>query len=73
MQVDTLFEKGTGRMNEDFCFTNGNFFGVFDGATSLSLRVYEKGYTGGFLASNIAGKTFKQNNDTPQLGLEITD
>lgn len=64
MQVDTLFEKGTGTMNEDFHFTSKNLFGVFDGATSLCSRVYEKGYTGGFLASTIAGKTFEQNNDT---------
>jgi len=51
-------------MNEDFYFTNGNLFGVFDGATSLSPKVYENGSTGGFLASTIAGETFKQNNDT---------
>ncbi len=51
-------------MNEDFHFVDGNLFGVFDGATSLSPRVYENGVTGGFLAANIAGGTFRKNNNT---------
>ena len=64
MRVSTLSEKGTGAMNEDFHFIDGDLFGYFDGATSLSSRVYENGYTGGFLAANIAGKTFRKNNNT---------
>jgi serine/threonine protein phosphatase PrpC len=64
MKVNTVFEKGTGSLNEDFHFIDGNLFGVFDGATSLSPRVYENGYTGGYLASNIAGDTFIKNNHT---------
>ncbi len=64
MQVDTLFEKGTGQLNEDFCLVCDNLYGVFDGATSLTEQVYENGYTGGFLAANIAGEAFRQNNDT---------
>lgn len=64
MQVDTLFEKGTGRLNEDFCLIGNNLFGVFDGATSLTGQVYENGHTGGFLASRIAGETFRKNNDS---------
>lgn len=64
MQVDTLSEKGTGKINEDFHFIDGDLFGVFDGATSLSTRVYDKGYTGGFLAANIAGETFRKNNNS---------
>ncbi len=64
MQVNTIFEQGTGIINEDFHFVDEDFFGVFDGATSLTADVYEDGQTGGFLASNIAGNTFKNNNDT---------
>lgn len=64
MQVDCLYEKGTGDINEDFHFIDGNLFGVFDGATSLSPAKYENGLTGGFIASNVAGKTFKKNNDS---------
>ncbi len=64
MQVDSIYEKGTGIINEDFYCINGNLFGVFDGATSLSNAVYENGCTGGFLASNIAGKTFARNHSS---------
>lgn len=62
MLVDSIFEKGTGEINEDFYCRSGNLFGVFDGATSLSEIVFENSYTGGFLASNIVGKTFAKNN-----------
>ncbi|MBU2509971.1 protein phosphatase 2C domain-containing protein [bacterium] len=62
MQINSIFEKGTGAINEDFYCISGNLFGVFDGATSLTDTVYEDGVTGGFLASNIAGKTFANNN-----------
>lgn len=58
MQVESIYEKGSGTMNEDFYFASGSRFGVFDGATSLSPVTYERGYTGGYLASNIAGKVF---------------
>jgi serine/threonine protein phosphatase PrpC len=64
MQVDTLFEKGTGHLNEDFCLIGNNLFGVFDGATSLTEQVYENGHTGGFLAARIASETFRKNNDS---------
>ncbi|MEJ2642962.1 MAG: protein phosphatase 2C domain-containing protein [Desulfosarcinaceae bacterium] len=64
MQIDTLYENGSGRLNEDYYIAEGNLFGVFDGATSLTPQVYENGVTGGYLASNIAGNTFLKNNNT---------
>lgn len=64
MIVETLFEKGSGLMNEDFYIVSGNLFGVFDGATSLSSEVYENRRTGGFLASHIAGEIFRRNDGT---------
>lgn len=68
MNVDYLYEKGTGKLNEDFYFTNGTLFGVFDGATSLTKDLFEDNLTGGFLASNIAGGIFSKNNSSlPEL------
>ena len=68
MQIESIFEQGTGTLNEDFHLVNGNLFGVFDGATSLTPATYEGGATGGFLASNIAGEQFGRN-DAPLLKL----
>jgi serine/threonine protein phosphatase PrpC len=78
MHVDYLYEQGTGQLNEDFYFTNGSLFGVFDGATSLTKDLYENDFTGGFLASNIAGDTFSKNNSSlidlaEKANLKISD
>ncbi|MFW5489036.1 MAG: protein phosphatase 2C domain-containing protein [Desulfovibrio sp.] len=62
IQVDSLLEHGTGLLNEDVLVVEDNLFCVFDGATSLSPETYEHGYTGGYLASNLAGEAFRQNN-----------
>ncbi|CCO23411.1 protein phosphatase 2C domain-containing protein [Maridesulfovibrio hydrothermalis] len=68
MLVESIYEQGTGVMNEDFHIVNGSLFGVFDGATSLTPATYEQGCTGGFLASNIAGQVFESNDDSlPKL------
>ncbi|WP_419783529.1 protein phosphatase 2C domain-containing protein [Maridesulfovibrio sp.] len=64
MQVESLIEHGTGALNEDYLLMEGNMFGVFDGATSLSPQTYENGQTGGFLASSIAGEEFRKNHGT---------
>ncbi len=64
MQIESILEHGTGVMNEDFLIIEGNLFGVFDGATSLNAVTYEYGYTGGFLASHLAGEAFRENNGT---------
>lgn len=62
MKVSTLLEKGTGPLNEDFCFTGKDLYGVFDGATSLIGDRFQGGLTGGRLASSIAGNIFLRNN-----------
>ena len=63
MHVDFVFEQGTGELNEDFYCRNENLFGVFDGATSLTSTRFMNNLTGGFLAANLAGRTFQANND----------
>lgn len=63
LSIDSILEKGTGILNEDFQVINGNIFGVFDGATSLNKKLYDNGFTGGYLASNLAGEIFKRNDE----------
>ncbi len=62
MRTKHLFEQGVGEINEDFYVMRGNLCGVFDGATSLTPEKYGDGHTGGYLASHIAGETFKEND-----------
>ncbi len=62
MIMDVIHEKGSGWINEDSVSINGNLFGVFDGATSLTRSTYEKDKTGGYLASSIARDIFSQNH-----------
>lgn len=62
IRVESLFEQGSSVINEDFLVIEGNLFGVFDGATSLDGATYEHGYTGGFLAANLAGEVFKKGS-----------
>ncbi|MGE4424321.1 MAG: protein phosphatase 2C domain-containing protein [Pseudodesulfovibrio sp.] len=64
MRIDTVFEQGTGLLNEDFLVVDKNLFGVFDGATSLSPARFGHGLTGGYLASTIAGSAFR-GSDRP--------
>jgi hypothetical protein len=59
--VETLLEKGSGRLNEDVLIQAGDIFGVFDGATSLFAEPLPQGLTGGLLAARIAAETFRQN------------
>ena len=62
MKIETIFEKGSGSLNEDNLIVDGNLFGVFDGATSLDKTVSENGKTGGFLASSAARSAFVANH-----------
>ncbi|HKK91115.1 MAG TPA: hypothetical protein VJ936_06930, partial [Desulfobacteraceae bacterium] len=62
MKCETILEKGSSSLNEDNLIVNGNLFGVFDGATSLDKTLFEKGKTGGFLASFAARSVFKTNH-----------
>lgn len=62
IKAETLYEQGTGTINEDAVVISGNLFGVFDGATSLDKTTFEKGATGGYLASATAREIFRSNN-----------
>lgn len=63
MLIESILEPGNGALNEDFLFMEGNLFGVFDGATSLTPETYEHGHTGGFLAANLAAKAFMHHDE----------
>jgi len=62
MKIETILEKGSARLNEDTLVAQDNLFGVFDGATSLNKTVFEKGKTGGFIASSAARSVFATNH-----------
>jgi len=62
--VETLYEQGSGTLNEDVLFTADRIFGVFDGATSLDKQVFADGRTGGRLAADIAASAFRENDDS---------
>ncbi len=64
--VETLLEKGSGKLNEDVLLRENNIFGVFDGATSLDTTVFEKGLTGGRLAAELAAEAFRQGGNLRQ-------
>ena len=64
MRIDTIFEQGTGKLNEDYHLVSDNLFGVFDGATSLNPATFDNGLTGGYLASNTVGRVFRENDDS---------
>lgn len=61
LRFDSLFEHGSGVLNEDYLVVEDTLYGVFDGATSLTPETYEHGRTGGFLASSLAGEEFRKN------------
>ncbi len=67
-RVSTVFEKGSGDINEDVILIEDDILGVFDGATSLVSTSFENGMTGGRFAADIAAASFK--NGTGDL-LEI--
>lgn len=57
-KVSTLWEKGSNGHNEDVLLREGNLFGVFDGATSLTRETFTAGATGGLLAAQTAARAF---------------
>ncbi len=56
--VETLLEKGSGKVNEDVLLHDGRLFGVFDGATSIATDDLPAGLTGGLIAARIAARAF---------------
>lgn len=65
--VETLLEKGSGRVNEDVLLEKGNLFGVFDGATSLTDDDLPEGLSGGLLAARISAESFRHNGNNRSL------
>src|SRR3989344_940836 len=64
MNVNHLFDKGVGKINEDAVVIGAARFGVFDGVSSRAGYVDEHGKTGGYLAANIAKETFEKSSDS---------
>lgn len=64
MIVNKIYEKGSGKLNEDNFIIKKNLFGVFDGAGDLNKWRSKSGKTGGYLASFIAKSVFEKNNDS---------
>ena len=60
-KIRSLLEKGSGEFNEDVLLEEGNLLGVFDGATSLDIRRFQDGLTGGLLAARTAAASFYGN------------
>lgn len=58
MITDVIHEKGTGRINEDAVSLNGNLFGVFDGATSLTRNIYENDKQADFYFAHSPGHVY---------------
>lgn len=74
MNVEHIFEQGSGARNEDCLIMDGNIFGVFDGATSLDGVCLADGESGGSMASTIAGRTFLRNHQPLlRLGVEANE
>ncbi len=63
----SILEKGSSDINEDVLLTQGNIFGVFDGATSLNGRRFQDGLTGGLLAATTAAQSFQKNDGALDL------
>jgi len=65
MKIDSVIEKGSSPINEDFLLIKNNLYGVFDGMSSLVKYEGPKGETGGFLAGKIAKDIFSKNQNKP--------
>ena len=64
MRIDLVLEKGVGEINEDNYCVNGNLYGVFDGASSLTPARFDNNLTGGYMASTLAARAFTSNGDS---------
>jgi hypothetical protein len=62
LNVETVTEAGGVKENEDAFFSEGNRFGVFDGASSLDGYLNDDGKTGAYLASHIVRDAFAQTS-----------
>lgn len=63
LAIETVFEQGSGSHNEDALLCQAPVFAVFDGASSLCGKTYDK-VSGAWWAANIARETFAANEDS---------
>lgn len=59
--IQKIYNKGSGKINEDEILLKDNVFGVFDGMTNLVGFVNQEGKTGGKLAVEIARQVFLED------------
>lgn len=72
--VAHLLEQGSGVVNEDTLFIEKDFFGVFDGATSIVKTPVECGTTGGCIAASTACSFFAKNgHPLPRLAINANN
>ena len=62
LQVETILEQGSSRVNEDRLCVTADVFGVFDGSTSLSKECSHQKVTGGEHAADITSTIFAQQS-----------
>jgi serine/threonine protein phosphatase PrpC len=72
VKIETVYHQGSGRLNEDSLFYEKNLFAVFDGASSLTNRLYAD-KTGAWLASHIARKNCSPNRSPLQNLLQANN
>lgn len=71
IKVQELYDKGSGKINEDELLIKDNLFAVFDGMSSLVPYHNKEGETGGKLASRTAKEIFAKNNKSlKELAIE---
>lgn len=62
MKVETIYDKGVGKVNEDSLLTANPIFGVFDGASGLEPYMDDQGRTGALIASSLAKEVFASSD-----------
>lgn len=62
INVETVYDKGVGMINEDALVVRDHRFAVFDGASSLVPYTDQEGRTGGYIAANIAREVFENRS-----------
>lgn len=67
MKINTVYEQGDWRINEDQLFVWDNLFAVFDGATSLNKFINPDWKTWGYLASLTAKEIFANSEKGKSL------
>lgn len=72
-EVDTLYEQGSGELNEDVILLEDGLYGVFDGATSLDKARFTHGLTGGLLAAQTAAEAFRTAPTSPVLAAQLAN